>query len=748
MSNTIFTKVDYTVESLIKDVEKGEISLPDIQRPFVWNNKKIRDLLDSMYKGYPVGYLLFWKNESGDRQIGVEEKQKSPKLLIVDGQQRLTSLYAIIKGKEIVKENYDMARIYIAFNPIEERFEVTDAAIRKDNRYIPDISEIWNSDSSVYNFVRSYISNLETFYNINEEERNKIETAIPNLHNLIKFPFVALELDADIAVEDVSDIFVRINSKGTTLNQSDFILTLMSVFWDEGRKELEQFCSSARTPSKKSISPYNHFIEPDPSQLLRVNTCVGFKRARLRHVYSILRGKDLDSGEFSDEKRNEQFEILKRAQEQTLHIQHWHDYFKCLKLAGYSSKKLVSSNNTLLYTYALYLIGKIKYKIEEKKLQGAISQWYFMSSITGRYTASPETIMESDLAKLRNVTTADQFLNYLSSECEITLTQDFWNITLPNNLATSSHRSPSLFAYAASLTLLNAPALFSELKISALMDPSLTLTRSSIERHLLFPKSYLESIDITQTRDINQIANYAYVEHNDNSDMSKLSPLEYVPKYKERFTQNDLRSMYHFHALPENWESMEYIPFLENRRKLIASVIQEGYHTLQGNYTSTSEKVTLNLQTILDEGESDAVEFKSTLRKNLATAKNDKTIQTAALKTIAGFLNTNGGTLIIGVADDSTPVGIEEDGFPSEDNMYLYLTHIVNSHLSEKAMLGIHAYFDNYNEYRVMIVECDKSPWPIYAKINNDEKLYVRTGPSTIELPASQISDYIKARFR
>jgi len=123
MSETVFTKVDYDLGSLVKYIGLGEIGLPDIQRPFVWKNAKVRDLFDSMYKGDPVGYLLFWQNALVDatRTIGTDNKQKSPRLVIVDGQQRLTSLYAVIKNIPVIRENFESEQIQIAFNPLEER---------------------------------------------------------------------------------------------------------------------------------------------------------------------------------------------------------------------------------------------------------------------------------------------------------------------------------------------------------------------------------------------------------------------------------------------------------------------------------------------------------------------------------------------------------------------------------------------------------------------------------------------------
>ena len=359
MSGTVFTKVDYDLDSLIKYIELGDIGLPDIQRPFVWKNAKVRDLFDSMYRGYPVGYLLLWRNGlTDDRSIGTDAKQKPPRLVIVDGQQRLTSLYAVVKGVPVVRNNYDSEQIRIAFNPMEERFEVHDAAIQRDKSFIPDISRIWSDGTNIFKVVKEYLEELQTAREVNEDEIEGVQNAITKLQALRSFPFTALELAADISEEDVSDVFVRINSKGTPLNQADFILTLMSVFWDQGRADLERFCREARKPTKGTASPFNYFIEPDPDQMLRVGVGVAFKRARLQYVYSILRGKDLETEQFSENCRIEQFEKLKDAQERSLNIQHWHDFLGCIRMAGFRSGKMISSQNNLLFSYMLYLIGR------------------------------------------------------------------------------------------------------------------------------------------------------------------------------------------------------------------------------------------------------------------------------------------------------------------------------------------------------------------------------------------------------
>ncbi len=756
MTDTVFTKVDYDLNSLVKYISMGDIGLPDIQRPFVWKNIKVRDLFDSMYRGYPVGYLLFWKNAiNGDenvnrskRTIGTDIKQKTPILVIVDGQQRLTSLYAVIKNIPVLRDNFESEHIKIAFNPLEEKFEVTDAAIIRDKAFISDISTLWATDAKITRIIHDYLDNIRTNREITDEEENLIEDRILKLQGLLSFPLTALELSPDIDEEAVSEVFVRINSKGTPLNQSDFILTLMSVFWDEGRAELEKFCRESRKPSRGTPSPFNYFIEPSPDQLLRVSVGVAFKRARLQYVYSILRGKDLETGEFSIERREKQFEHLKDAQKRVLNLQYWHDFMNCIRQAGFRSRAMISSNSNLLFSYMLYLIGRTEYKVPEYDLRQIIARWFFMSAVTGRFTSSPESAMEFDLARLRDVKSAEDFVKNLTKICEVTLTNDFWAVNLPNDLATSSSRSPSLFAYYASQVLLDAKGLFSTIKIADLLDPTTTAHKSALERHHLYPKDHLKKLGFQGTREINQIANYALVEWGDNIQISNKAPQEYVPEIKSRFSQSNIDIMYRQHALPPNWEHMEYRDFLEKRRELMAQIIAEGYKKLVSGQTEedTGSDV-FDLISLVESGESEAVEFKSTLRTNLHTNNRDQRMEQSVLKTLAGFLNTNGGTLIIGLSDDGSPVGIDVDGFENEDKMSLHLVNIIKARMGISAMTNVHIHFDDHKSSRVLVVNCQKSQSPVFVKDNEIERFYIRTGPSTTELTASQTQEFIKQRF-
>ena len=278
----LFTTTNYPVNALIEDIDLGKIGLPELQRPFVWPNVNVRNLFDSLYRGYPAGFLLFWETgaDAGLKGIGTKNEKAAPKLAIVDGQQRLTSLYAVIKGTEVLRADFKKETIRIAFNPLAERFDVADATVFKDKAYIPDISRLWRPGVDLFEVADEYINELSRVRELAPEQIRKAKSAINRLRNLLDFQFVALTLASSVEAETIAEVFVRINGQGKKLNQSDFIMTLMSVFWDEGRADLESFARSATVPSDAGqASPFNHYIKPSPDQMLRATVGLALKRA-------------------------------------------------------------------------------------------------------------------------------------------------------------------------------------------------------------------------------------------------------------------------------------------------------------------------------------------------------------------------------------------------------------------------------------------------------------------------------------
>ena len=401
---TLYRDTGYSLTHLVEDIKHGNLALPDIQRPFVWSSTKVRDLFDSMYRGYPVGTLMLWETgaEVGTKPVGGDKHDRVPKLLIVDGQQRLTSLYAVLTGRKILTKNFEEKRIQIAFRPSDETFEVADATSKRDPELIPDITALF--EGSLLRSIKDYVARLETarVAPLTDEEDDLLQGRIHRVSNLANFRFQVVELTDIANEENVAEIFVRINSEGVQLNQADFILTLMSVHWESGRRQLEQFARAAVDRSIPGPSPTNPFIDPSPDQLLRAGVGLAFRRGRLSNIYNILRGKDLDTATVSTERRAEQFERLREAQDQVLDLTNWHEFLKAIAHSGFRNKRMVTSENALVYTYILWLIGRRDFRLDVKTLRKVIARWFFMAHTTRRYTSSPESQIESPVISGRS----------------------------------------------------------------------------------------------------------------------------------------------------------------------------------------------------------------------------------------------------------------------------------------------------------------------------------------------------------
>ena len=752
MAPSLYKDTGYPLNYLIEDIKRGNIALPDIQRPFVWSSAKVRNLFDSMYQGYPVGTLLFWEtgNHTGTRQIGGGEQDRVAKLLIVDGQQRLTSLYAVLTGSSVLTKSFESKQIQIAFRPSDETFDVADAAIRKDPEFIPDITALWNQGYKPT--VKAFLARLgeSRDQDIPEEEEERLENRIDRVRDLRDFRFQVIELNTSADEEQVAEIFVRINSEGVQLNQADFILTLMSVHWEEGRRELEQFSRDAVDPAIRGPSPKNAFIDPSPDQLLRASVGLAFRRARLQHVYGILRGKDLNTGEVSEARRNEQFERLRLAQDEVLDLTNWHEYLKCLTLAGFRGRRMITSDTALIYCYVLWLIGRRDFGLGIAELRTAMARWFFMAHTTGRYTGSPETALEADLSRIDSLGSKDGegFCTELDRQIKANFTNDYWEVSLPTRLDSSSAKSPALCAYWAALNVLDAELLFSNFKMSAILKSEASAPRS-VERHHLFPKAFLAAKGITGTRQVNAIANMAFLDWPENAGIGSDDPSEYWPVMSNQMAPDQLQRQVEQHALPVGWEQLEYSEFLEKRRALMAKVTHKGFERLWSDDSIDHSVSTLG--DLLAAGESQTVEFKSTARFNLHTGQTDKKLEHVITKTVCGFLNAEGGKLLIGVDDDGNVVGLDRDmqtlgSKANRDGYELFLRQHLDNTLSAPTAATVRIHFEPHAGADVCIVTASASAKPVFAKAAEGggppSEFWVRIGNATKQLHGDDMVEY------
>lgn len=590
MGKELFTSIPRSVGDLLTDVKTGRIGLPDLQRPFVWKDNKVRDLLDSMLKGFPIGFVMLWESPvdfDNKSQIGSNEKSFTvPRDLVIDGQQRLTALLAAIKGVKIKDVNYKERHIKISFNPLKRDFQVWSQAYEHSQEWISAISDVFTAkdNNSLSRFRRDYIKQLndrkekEGLPELTDDEEVVIEDNINALLNLADYTLPTLEIKAIATEEEVADIFVRVNSGGQKLTEKNFIETLLAVYNNDLHKQINDFCMESRIP--KSGTSYNHIIQVDPVHIIRATVGIAFKRARLRYAYMLLRGKDLRTGKSSKETQENNLNKFNEALQLVLNLNHWHAFLNTVAGAGYLKESLISSENAVIFSYMIYLLGKTEYKVSSVVLNRLMSRWFFVASITGYFTDSPESTVEGMFADLRAIDTSDGFVEYFNNLMNSSFTDDYFKYNLINDLMTSSTISPVWRGYVASLNVLNYPMLFSITPISKYFIVGASGTKSSIDIHHIFPKHYLAKIGIEDDRDRNQIANYTFLDYTTNIDISDNPPSTYVGKYRIRLGEEGYRTACLQNALPENFESMNYYVFLEERRRLMAGLIKKAYTKL------------------------------------------------------------------------------------------------------------------------------------------------------------------------
>lgn len=590
MGKELFDNIPSKVEDLLSDVKNGRIGLPDLQRPFVWKDNKVRELLDSMMKGYPIGYIMLWASPEDYENTGYIGKNdkiyKQPDDLVIDGQQRLTALLAAMYGVTIKDKDYKERKIRISFNPLTREFDVWTPAFERNPEWISEISSVFMADQehNISKLRKAYIRKVNEGRvkngesELTDDEEDIVEQNINDLLNLNIYSLPTLKINSKADEEDVADIFVRVNSGGQNLTEKNFIETLIAVYDNAVHDKINKFCAESRIPANGTS--FNQILQVDPSHLIRMAVGVGFRRARLRYAYMLLRGKDLKTGEITQDVRQDNLRIFKEALDEVTNLNNWHAFMNIFASAGYLKGNLVASSNAVVFSYVLYLIGKYDYKVPSLKLQKIICKWIFMSTITGFYTGATESEVEKQFADLRDVSNADEFVAYLNAVIANKFTGDYFEYSLPAELNSSSATSPAWYGYIAAINVLGTPMLFSTAPLSQYFVLGTSGDKNSVDKHHIFPKHYLEKIGYSNDRDRNQIANFTYLDYATNIDISDNPPIEYVGRYREKLGEEGYKLACAQNALPENFEQLSYPEFLNKRRLLMAQIVKKAYNEL------------------------------------------------------------------------------------------------------------------------------------------------------------------------
>ncbi|KGT46985.1 MULTISPECIES: DUF262 domain-containing protein [Acinetobacter] len=588
----------YLIENILSWVSSGEIAIPEIQRPFVWDSSKVRDLMDSLYQGFPIGYVIAWKNPNVKLKDGTLSEGKK---VLIDGQQRITALTAGILGQYVINKSYQRVKIKIAFNPIEEKFEVQNPAILKDKTWLADIHDAFSGQISLIKLVREYLK-------LNPDvDEDQIENAFTRLISITKKPIGMIELAPELDIETVTEIFIRINSKGVVLSQADFAMSkIASDTENDGntlRKAIDYFCHLAISPDfYKHIEDYDpdfaktdyyqkmvwlqkeneDLYDPSYNDLLRVAFTSQFNRGRLSDLVSLLSGRNFETRTFEADISTESYKKLKVGVQNFINETNFKRFLMIVKSAGFISPKLIRSQNALNFAYILYL--KLKdLGVNSVKIESYVKRWLVYSILTGRYSASPESTIDYDIKQISE----KSFDVYLNEKEESELSDAFWNSSLPLSLDTSVASSPYFHVFLASQVKENDLGFLSkDITVGHMIEH-----RGDV--HHLFPKEYLKNAGLDRSK-YNQIANYVYMQQDINIKVGKQSPKEYFSIIRNQIdtnqvtisgitTENELLNNFEAHCIPKEIENMtvdNYFVFLDHRRKLMAQKIKNYYFSL------------------------------------------------------------------------------------------------------------------------------------------------------------------------
>lgn len=599
-----YSVTQYSVNTLLGFIDAGDIAIPEIQRPFVWKGAQVRDLIDSLYNGYPTGYLIIWQNPDIKLKNG---RDSIGKKILIDGQQRVTALMTAIAGRPILTEDYEEKTIRIAFNPIaaaeEERFAVQTPVHFNSKHWIPDIAEVFRPDFLAHKFMRKYLADNP------EADEDRLERALTQLLSIRSCQLGAIILVPQLDIGEVTEIFVRINSQGKRLNESDFAMSKIAADERYGgnllRKAIDYFCHLAVAPefysqlcrSDKEFmnSEYGtklswlkddkeDIYDPDYSDMLRVSFMHLFGRGKLGDLVSLLSGRDFLDRKFREEIAEESFKKLSTGVLNFMNQHRYEQFVLAIRSAGFVSPKLLNSKMTLDFAYTLFLYLHEHDEIPKVQIQRYIQKWFVLSTVTSRYIGSPESQMDRDLRGIAS----KGFITFFEENETALISDGFWSTRLVQDLETSSSTSPYLNTYLAAQVFFGDRSLLS----SSSKVSDLIIVNGDV--HHIFPREYLKNNGFAEKSTYNQVANYAYLDTGINISVGKKAPKDYFALALAQCTTKEaqigtildeevFRSNLKTNCIPESILEMtasDYPYFLVQRRRLMAQKIREYYMAL------------------------------------------------------------------------------------------------------------------------------------------------------------------------
>lgn len=598
-----------SIKNLLADIEQNRISMPEIQRPFVWDSTKVRDLIDSIFRGFPIGYIITSVDPSMIQKDGTKADGKTS---IIDGQQRITALRAGVLGEEVINKYYKKVCITIAYNPFanidagENRFETLTPAISRSAKWIPDISKVLMGGFSEVNaIIQEYAARNP------DKDPKEIEKRIVALERLKdqEIGYIRL-LSNQLTIDEVADIFERINSKGVPLNQADFTMSKLASDHDHGsiiRKLVDYFAHLAKEPDFYKHIEANDIefknsgllakiawlkddrsdmYDPDYSDIIRTAFTYKFSRGKLSDLVALLSGRNFEARTYEYEIAQNTTKQFSEAVLDFVNQNHYTDFLQIIESTGFIDRKMIGSKNALNYAYVMYLLMK-QDGANPSAIKKIVARWFVMSVLTSRYSSSPEAAIDRDVKEIKR----SGIEAYLRKIEDSDLSQQFWDVALVNDFDKASQQHPYLNTFFAAQVFFGDNGFLSDVSLRSIRS-----IKGDI--HHTFPYDYLKKNGRSDRYDYNQIANFVYMEKSTNIQISNMTPRDYMAIVLRQaesghidphhpigkitdgsLLQENLRQ----NCIPDGFESMvvdDYDHYLRERRRLMVRKIEQYYKSL------------------------------------------------------------------------------------------------------------------------------------------------------------------------
>jgi len=699
-----------TIAQLLIEVEKREVILPEFQRGYVWQRGQVRDYIKSLYHKYPTGYFLIWKTAKMSTLSRGGQGSEEPMMfkLLLDGQQRLTSLYLLFKGEPPpFYEGEPLIFDNLYFNIESEEFEFWQPVKMTDNPAWIQVTLVLQKGANAF---------FEASDDLPDEHGRlywKYRNRLNKLDSIRNYTYHVEVIPADgqeMSVDKIVEIFKLINSKGTKLSTADLALAHVCSDWPEARRE------------------FNH--SRDLMKAMGFDLSLEFL---VRCIAAVAVGRVVLEGGFYRASSDD----LKKAWATTQRTLQY--LVNLLRHDAYIDSSKVLTTPYVIIPLLVYL-AKRKGVFESDREKKQFLYWLYAAQMWGRYSGTMESTLQADL----NVLDMENPTTHLIEN--IKRVSGRLNVEA-KDLQFKSVQSPF---YKMSYIVARHERAIDWFTGLRLHSDNLG-TPFELESHHIFPQSLLYKSGKYDSNDdrqiVNEIANRVFLTKKANLKISDSYPDKYLAEIIAKYP-HALKAQF----VPENsalWSLDTFQDFLIERRKLLAKAINDFMDGLLQDGKSQTKGV--DIHALIAQGEHANLEFKSSARWDYKLKTHNKVLESVIVKTISGFLNAQGGQLLIGVADDGTILGLTNDyktlgKKQDRDGYELYLTNLIANSIGKEFCTYIHPSFHDVSGEDVCLIVVEASHEPIYVK--DDMMFYVRMGNSTQQLNTKEAHNYISSHWK